>query len=95
MADQKNLEDDQWLSDLRWLMEDARGRRLMWAIISEAKIFHGSFSTNGSATMFNEGRRAMGLWLLRELQQEEFKDLFLRMWREQVVIENINPPAAF
>jgi hypothetical protein len=90
----KNQEnDEQWLRDLTWLMDDARGRRVMWEILCRARVFHGSFSTNGSAVMFNEGRRDIGLWLMQELQSEEFGDKFLLMWKENVSIDTINRTA--
>lgn len=93
MADDKNDLDDQWLADLTWLMDSPRGRRIMWNFLCRARVFHGSFSTNGSAVMFNEGRRDIGLQLMNELQSEDLREKFLTMWRENVAIDTINRTA--
>ena len=82
MQDPQKDEDEalkQWASDLSWLMNDARGRRIVWELLAQCGVFQGSFTTNGSATFFQEGRRHIGLWLMGELQHEDFLDLYLTM----------------
>jgi len=50
----------------RWLMNDARGRLLMWQRLTDARIFHTSIDPNPQMTAFAEGRRDLGL---RDLAQ--------------------------
>jgi len=50
--------------DFTWLMGDARGRRLVWAELAAARVFHAVFDQNSSQMAFNEGNRQHGLRLL-------------------------------
>jgi hypothetical protein len=45
----------------KWLMDDPRGRLLMWDRLGEAGIFHSSMSSSAELTAFREGRRDIGL----------------------------------
>jgi len=89
----KELEENQWDSDLAWMMGDERGRRVMWELLAQTRAFQSSFSTNGSVTVFNEGRRHVGLWLMSELQTEEHRAAFLLMWNESITPETVKPNA--
>jgi hypothetical protein len=60
-------EDDLAGSDLRWLMEQKRGRRIVWRLLEETRIYHSSFNTSGGVMAFNEGQRNVGLKLLSQL----------------------------
>lgn len=53
--------------DLKWLMADARGRRVVWKQMEEAMVFVSTFNTSGSISAFNEGRRAGGLQLMNNI----------------------------
>jgi len=55
-------------NDIRWLMSDPRGRRIVWAFLEETGIYRSSFTGN-STTFFNEGRRDVGLKLLAEINE--------------------------
>ena len=91
MSSEEEIDEDyeQWLSDLAWMLNDARGRRIVWEILSQCGIFQGSFTTNGSATFFQEGRRHIGLWLMGQMQNPDYLELFQLMWRENVTAETI------
>lgn len=45
----------------RWLMNDARGRMLMWERLTDAGVFRSSINPNPQMTAFAEGRRDLGL----------------------------------
>lgn len=51
------LEADDW----KWLMNQARGRRLVWRLLSKAGIYQSSFTGDALSTAFKEGERNMGL----------------------------------
>lgn len=77
----KELEDKTYEADVLWLMDNPRGRRFVWDLLSKCGVYSTSFTTNGSLVMFKEGRRDVGLRLLNELQMIA-PDEFMIMWRE-------------
>lgn len=62
------------VNDIKWLMGQRPGRRIMYGLLEEAGVYRGSFTGN-SETFFNEGKRAIGLLYLETLNAhcpEEF-----------------------
>lgn len=59
----------QEIADFRWLMSDPRGRRFMWRLMGQCKVFEPSFNPHGGVMNFNEGQRNVGLFLLGEVNQ--------------------------
>lgn len=54
-------------SDLKWLMNDPRGRRIVRRWLSQAGVFRLSFTGDAQATAFNEGQRNTGLRLFSQI----------------------------
>jgi hypothetical protein len=52
--------------DMKKLLSEAFGRRIMWRMLERCGIYKTSFTGN-STTFFNEGRRAVGLEILEEI----------------------------
>jgi hypothetical protein len=52
--------------DFMWMMEDPRGRRIMWRLLEMTGIYRSSFTGN-SETFFREGARNVGLQLVGEI----------------------------
>lgn len=50
------------VEDMRWLMQDKRGRRVAWRLLERTGVFRSSFTGN-SETFFREGERNVGLYL--------------------------------
>jgi hypothetical protein len=50
--------------DVKWLMGNKRGRRVIWRLLDAAGIFRSSFNTNAMAMAFAEGNRNYGLRML-------------------------------
>lgn len=77
-------------NDFLWLMNDARGRRIVWAQLSECGVFRTSFTGN-STTFFNEGKRDVGLRILDRITKL-CPEAYVTMTREaqidNEVIEN-------
>ena len=81
---QENLEAredrNRQIADLKWLMKDQRGRRIMQRLMDKAGIYRSSFTGN-SETFFREGERNVGLLFVAEIT-EHTPDEFLLMLKE-------------
>ena len=78
------LKDEQARSDLKWVLEDPRGRRAMYrTIFTIAGAESLSYTGASDSTNFREGRRDVGLTLIRELQ-ECATELYLLMLSEAI-----------
>ena len=49
------------MGDLKWLMGNKRGRRVVWRALERARVFHLSFSTEPLVMAFHEGAKSEGL----------------------------------
>lgn len=67
--------------DMRWLMADERGRRLVWNWLGDAGLFRSSYTTDALAMAFNEGQRNRGLALQAQVMQHA-PEQFIRMLAE-------------
>jgi len=56
------------IADLKWLMSSPRGRRLAWRELGFCRIYTDGFDRNAMEMARVAGMRAVGLWLLSELQ---------------------------
>lgn len=70
------------LQDIRKVVSTREGRRFLWRLLAEAKVF-GSCFTGNSATFFNEGRREFGVFLLTEMLQAD-KQAYMLMQDENI-----------
>jgi hypothetical protein len=50
--------------DIKWLMNNKRGRRIARRLLDHAGVFNLSFNTTAMTMAFNEGRKNEGLRLL-------------------------------
>lgn len=46
--------------DLRWLMSNKRGRRIVWRLLDQSGVFRLSFNSNAMTMAFAEGNRNFG-----------------------------------
>jgi len=61
--DQKKSNDTEE-SDIKWLMRNKQGRRVVWRLLEKAGVFRSVFNTNAMAMSFAEGHRNYGLQTL-------------------------------
>lgn len=47
-------------ADLKWLMGNKRGRRVIWRLLDQSGVFRLSFNTNAMQMAFAEGNRNYG-----------------------------------
>ena len=67
--------------DLKWVLSDKRGRRMLASVLAVTGLYQGSFTGN-SETFFREGRRAVGLQLLERIQAAD-PEAYPKMLKEQ------------
>ncbi len=63
----ERLAAQQGEADFRWLMSDARGRRIVWALLAEAGVFRNPFTLAREQTDYNCGALAQGQALLQKV----------------------------
>lgn len=50
--------------DIRQVMSTEQGRRVVWAVLEQGKVFASTFAVDPTVTAFNEGQRNLALALL-------------------------------
>ena len=82
-ADKAKRKRNRELNDLRIVSMTPEGRRLIWRVLTEGKVFHDGYvhGDGGFGTTFNSGRRSVGVWLLAEVMEAK-PDLFMQMQKE-------------
>lgn len=89
---QEQLDREQYEADIKKLMSEHYGRRIMWSIIASTGMYRASFTGN-SSTFFREGERNVGIRLTRDLQHLAPKE-YMRMWQENVLPDDFKPVTA-
>ncbi len=64
--------------DLRWLVSDKRGRRILARLIRSTGVNQRSHTGN-SETFFREGRRSVGIELQERLEADHFEEYILML----------------
>ncbi len=76
-------------ADIKWLMGNKRGRRVIWRLLDQAGVFRSSFNTNAMAMSFAEGHRNYGLRILGMIHTQ-CPELYPTMMKEQTADERTN-----
>jgi len=69
-------------ADLKWLMSNKRGRRIVWRLLEQSGVFRLSFDTNAMKMAFAEGNRNFGNRTL-SLIHLHCPELYTTMVKEQ------------
>ena len=80
-AEKQRRAEQVWQSDLKWLMADKRGRRIVSRLLDQAGLHRSSFDTNNASMAMKEGLRWFGLKLKEEIETHCF-DRFIELLRE-------------
>lgn len=56
----EKLAQENEAADVKWLMSNKRGRRVIWRLLDQSGVFKLSFNTNAMAMAFAEGNRNYG-----------------------------------
>lgn len=67
----------QELDDFRFILSTPSGRRVIWRYLSLVGVFQSSFTGHSETTIFNEGRRDVGLRLLADVMESDPKAYIL------------------
>jgi hypothetical protein len=68
------------LSDMKFLLGTLQGRRTLWRYLSRCGIYQTSFRTS-SEIYYLEGQRAVGLEILKDIQDAE-PEAYIKMMQE-------------
>ncbi|MGE4471076.1 MAG: hypothetical protein AB7D47_13160 [Desulfovibrio sp.] len=77
--DRQRAERLRELRDLRDVMSTEEGRRVMWRLLSECRVFLSTYSPKELESYYRQGRRAVGLIFFNDMM-EGCRELF---WKAQ------------
>jgi len=63
--------------DFKWLAGRVEGRRFMRRLLQECGVYSPTFSQDHGIMSFQEGKRALGLWILEQFENE--KELYIQL----------------
>jgi len=71
------------LNDIRVVTSTPEGRRFIWRVLTEGKIFQSGYvhGDSGYGTTYSAGQRSVGVWALSELLEAK-PDVFMQMQKE-------------
>ena len=72
----------QWESDVRWLMGHKRGRRVVFKIMDEAKVFHTIFNPNALQMAHSAGVKDLAFRFL-DVINRRCPDHYTKMMQER------------
>lgn len=75
------------LDEMKQVMSTSVGRKVLYRTLSEAGVFRLSYAGSTNDTMFNEGRRNQGLYLIQEIQSASMH-LYFEMMKENTNASN-------
>jgi hypothetical protein len=69
--------------DMRAVMGTVEGRRFVWVLLNEAGLFSGSYTGEAISSAYGEGKRAVAVRLMADLQAES-RDAYVQMVAERL-----------
>lgn len=71
------------INDLRRIIKTPEGRRWIWRVLEDCGIYRNSFHLNSNQTAFCEGKRDVGLGIIRDLFEAD-STTFMQMHNEYI-----------
>lgn len=65
----EDLAREKELNDIRFIMNDPRGRRFFWRLLGALRTYESVFDNSGSKMAYNSGRQDVGHFLMSEITQ--------------------------
>lgn len=75
------IRSERQYDDLRIVLTSRAGRRFIWRLLEEGRVFHSTFHTDAGVMAFGEGKRAGAIALINELVARHY-DAYLQMQHE-------------
>ncbi len=69
--------------DLKQVLSTYQGRSFIWELLSQARIYHTTFSENSLTSAFHEGMRQIGLQLIARIDAVD-QNAYAKLRREAV-----------
>lgn len=69
------------IDDIRFVMDSEQGRRVVWAVLEQGRVFSAIPPTDALAMAFNEGQRNLALALFQRVMSN-CPDQYLKMASE-------------
>ncbi len=66
-AREKELLQQRDIEDIRFVMGSEQGRRVIWGVLEQGKVFSACFAGDPQVTAFNEGQRNLALALFQRV----------------------------
>lgn len=76
---ESRLREENDKNDLRWVLSDKRGRRVLWKFLEFCHIFETSFNQSGSVMCKLEGQRTVGLYMVDMITRADQSKFFVMM----------------
>ena len=80
-------EYQKFLDDLREVTHTPAGKRVFWQLLEYTDVHSSSFDADPHVMSFNEGRRDVGLWIEKQLEQVE-PDLIYQIAKEKINVRS-------
>lgn len=80
---------DAFQAALEQVLSTVAGRQVLWHYMSRAGIYGSSFSSDPLAMAFREGRRDMGLGIMRDIQLTDGGGSYNLMQREAIARDGV------
>lgn len=77
---EKDLRKQQ-LNDIRTVLSNASGRRLIWRLLSHCKTFASVFSVDNSHMAYQSGQQDLGHYIMSEIIEAD-ENLLLKIMKE-------------
>lgn len=71
----------QELNDIRTVLANASGRRLIWRLMGKCKTFESTFSVDSLSMAYNSGWQDLGHFIMSEIVEAD-ENLLLKMMKE-------------
>lgn len=82
MTDEEKKAREKKLNDLRWVLSTPQGRRFLWGLMADCRVFNDRFYSDERQSEYMKGRRIIGQDLFHDILEAE-PNSYLKMQQEQ------------
>ena len=78
--EQEDFLKRRWEKDMRYVLRDTRGQRVIWEILSRCGLYQSTYTGKGEDAIYEQARRRVAIDLLNDVINVD-KDAFAKMMR--------------